>query len=150
MTTALVMLMLAGVIVAMAWPLLRPQPCLLTESDEGPAARLAHLEERKHGIYGSIRDLGLDFRTGKLNETDYQHEVEGLKAEAVGVLAEIELLRTQRPVGSADLEARILAARGAGDASGDTSGRTFCTQCGKAAAADDRFCGACGNSLVAR
>lgn len=147
--TALVLMMLSGVLALIAWPLLRPDLQPLT-SDRGPASQLAHLEERKHTIYGAIRDLGLDFRTDKLTEGDYRSEVDHLKAEAVGVLAEIERLRAAPPRGPDEIEDRIAAARAGGSAASDPGASAFCTSCGKSAAADDRFCGGCGAALPGR
>ena len=153
-------MVVAVVAVTIAYPLWKPGP-QPPPDPVGPAAILAALEERKLRLYAAIRELGFDYRTDKLEEADYEEEVERVKAEAGAVVREIGEVRSQPPRGSDDLEAEISALRqGLG---GDTrahaaqaprapgaapaAGNAFCTQCGTAAAADDRFCSSCGNQL---
>jgi hypothetical protein len=150
MSMVIVVIVLSAALVAVAWPLVRPELAAM-ESDAGPASHMAVLEERKLSIYGAIRDLGFDYRTDKITEDDYQREMATLKAEAVAVLREMETLRSSPPRGTEALEREIESARQGGAAvpSGSPSGeaRRFCTQCGEAAAGDDRFCANCGATL---
>lgn len=140
------LLLLSGALVAIAWPLIRPELQPL-RTDRGPASHLGVLEERKQAIYGAIRDLGLDVRTDKVTEDDYRQEVGKLKAEAVEVLAEIDRLRTTPPRGTAEIEAMVRAARQSSSAAVGPPAARFCTLCGQPAARGDRFCGGCGQPL---
>lgn len=154
MTALMAVMIVAVVTVAVAYPLWKPGPQAPADP-VGPAATLAALEERKLRLYASIRELGFDYRTDKIEEADYEEEVERIKAEAVVVVREIGELRSQPPRGSEDLEAEIGAFRqGLGGDARDhapeapqASGDGFCTQCGTPAAAEDRFCSSCGNPL---
>lgn len=150
MSMVIIVLVLSATLVAIAWPLVRPELAAM-DSDAGPASHMAALEERKLSIYGAIRDVGFDYRTDKLTEEDYQREVATLKAEAVAVLREMETLRSSPPRGTEELEREIERARrgtGIGPGEGLTaSGTRYCTQCGEPAAVDDRFCAGCGATL---
>ena len=64
---------------------------------ESSTATLAALEEHKLRLYAAIRELGFDYRTDKLEEADYEEEVERIKAEAVVVVRQISELRSQAP-----------------------------------------------------
>lgn len=181
MTALLAVMVVAVVAVTIAYPLWKPGP-QPPPDPVGSAATLAALEEHKLRLYASIRELGFDYRTDKLEEADYEEEVERIKAEATGVVREIAELRGQAPRGPEDLEAEIVAFRqglggdardaapqapGVSGASGTpevsetsqasetsgtsqapgASGSVFCTQCGTAATAGDRFCSSCGSQL---
>lgn len=159
MTALLSVLVVLGVVTAVAYPLWRPGPQPAADP-VGAAAEIAALEERKRQLYGSIREIGFDYRMDKLEQSDYEQETERLKMEAAGVVRAIAGLRALPPRGSAALEAEIQAARGlAGGAGSPTRptkdapdpsrapGAAFCTQCGRQAAADDHFCARCGARL---
>ncbi|MGD8816985.1 MAG: zinc-ribbon domain-containing protein [Acidobacteriota bacterium] len=160
MTVLLAVLVVSVVAVAVAWPLVRPGPEAPADPI-GPAAQLAALEERKRQLYGAIRELGFDYRTDKLEEADYDEEVERVKAEAVEVVRQIDEIKNNPPRGTEDLEAEIAALRGQAGAAPSPPGapsatsapaegaRSFCTQCGTPAEASDRFCSACGAPLRA-
>ena len=152
--TALLAVMVVTVVAAVVgYPLWRPGP-QAPPDPIGPAATVAALEERKLQIYAGIRELGFDYRMDKLEKADYDVEVERLKAEASGVVQQIDELRRHPPRGPDELEAEIAAFRERLDSS--SAGRMdgekaaaglFCTQCGIPAGKDDRFCAACGNKL---
>jgi hypothetical protein len=159
MTVLLAALVVSVVAVAVAWPLVRPGP-EAPPDPIGPAAQLAALEERKRQLYGAIRELGFDYRTDKLEEADYDEEVERVKAEAIEVVRQIDEIKNNPPRGPEDLEAEIAALRGqaatapapaagATPADAKDDAKSFCTQCGTPAAAGDRFCSACGTPLRA-
>jgi hypothetical protein len=152
------------VLVAIGYPIWKPAPQVLGSS-RGPASELAALEERKESTYAAIRELGFDFHTDKLSEADYHLEIERLKAEAVGIVRQIEERTTEPPSGSDAVEREIAAIResiersspmmapaaapapmaaGAPQVQGTA---VFCTQCGRPAAVEDRFCAGCGTQL---
>ena len=147
MTALLAVLVIAGVVGVVGYPLLRPSAAALTI----PLGPITPLEDRKLQIYADIRELGFDYRMDKLEEADYEVEVERLKSEAVSVVQQIEELRSQTPRASDELEAEIAAYRKRLDSSqqGDlgTTASRFCTECGSTVDTDDRFCAACGTGL---
>ncbi len=110
MTALMAVMVVTVVAVAIAYPLWKPGPQAPADP-VGPAATLADLEEHKLRLYASIRELGFDYRTDKLEEADYEEEVERIKAEAAAVVREISELRSQAPRGSDELEAEIGAFR---------------------------------------
>lgn len=156
----------AGVLLAIGYPIWKPAPQILAGS-VGPASELAGLEERKESTYAAIRELGFDFHTDKLSEADYQLEIERLKAEAVGIVRQIEERTVQPPTGSDSVEQEIAAIRASIErslaplppaavpapsgvtAATATGNALFCTQCGRAAGPEDRFCAGCGTQLRA-
>ncbi len=152
--TALLAVMVVTIAAAViGYPLWRPGP-QAPPDPIGPAAIVAALEDRKLQIYAGIRELGFDYRMDKLEKADYAEEVERLKAEAIGVVQQIDELRRHPPRGPDELEAEIAAFRvrldgsSAGSKDGEKAAAgLFCTQCGAPAGQDDRFCAACGNKL---
>ena len=154
MTALLAVMVVTIVAVVVGYPLWRPGP-QAPPDPIGPAATVAALEDRKLQIYAGIRELGFDYRMDKLEQADYDVEVERLKAEAIGVVRQIDELRRQPPRGPDELEAEIAAFRqqlddpsttANDDESKDEAGQ-FCTQCGTPGGREDRFCAACGNQL---
>ena len=107
MTAFLAILIIAVVVSVVGYPLLRPSAAMLTI----PFGPITALEDRKLQIYADIRELGFDYRMDKLEEADYEVEVEQLKSEAIGVVQQIEELRSQTPRAPDDLEAEIAAYR---------------------------------------
>jgi hypothetical protein len=155
-----------GALLAIGYPIWKPAPPSMGAAG-GPASQVAQLEERKESTYAAIRELGFDFRTDKLSEDDYQIEMERLKSEAVAIVRQIDDISSVTPTGSAELEKEIavvrqhlaptvlprqMAAEGAPGA--PSSGLQaapvdgpFCTQCGRQAGPQDRFCAGCGAQL---
>ena len=153
MAILLSVFVVTGVVAVLVYPLLQPAAQHMTHP-VGPAAELRDLEERKLQIYAAIRELGFDYRSDKLLEADYEEEVEHLKRQAVTVVRQLDELRRHAPRGPEKLEAEIAVARARLEESGkplsagrDSIRAVFCTQCGEQAAADDRFCAACGTAL---
>ena len=58
------------------------------------SAERADLEAARDAKYREIRDAELDYRTGKLSETDWRALDRGLRAEAVGILRRLDELPT--------------------------------------------------------
>jgi hypothetical protein len=54
------------------------------------AGRRADLEARRDAKYREIREAELDFRTGKLAEDDFRSLDRELRAEAIGILRELD------------------------------------------------------------
>lgn len=147
MEVVAVVLVLVGALIPLVLPLIRP-PLLALRAAGGPAARLQALDLRKSAIYGAIREVGFDLRTDKVEQGDYDQQIAVLKHEAVEVVAEIEMLKTNPPRASKTVEQDIAAVRERSRREAHAASR-FCTQCGHAAADDDRFCAKCGTGLGA-
>jgi hypothetical protein len=98
--------------------------------------RAQELEARKAEIYAAIRDIDFDYRMGKLSQEDYETLREQYKAEAIGMMKQID----QAQLGKSQ--------RGAKAAAVANANSRFCHHCGQPAAAADRFCSACGGQLA--
>jgi hypothetical protein len=83
----LTLAVLAAAIAIVSGPLRRP-PGVGTPV----VPRLAELEAEREAKYREIRDLELDYRTGKLSWEDYEATNEALRGEAVKILDELQAL----------------------------------------------------------
>lgn len=63
-------------------------------------SRLAFLRERKESVYENLRDLNFEYKAGKVPDADYAGLRAGLEEEAAAVLAEIDRLEREVPVGA--------------------------------------------------
>ena len=81
---AITLVLLAAVIAIVGAPLRTGG----TIKDEGPPGR-GELEVAREAKYREIRDLELDYRTGKLSDEDYQAIDGVLRAEAVEILNQL-------------------------------------------------------------
>lgn len=97
--------------------------------------RAEELEARKTEIYTAIKDIDFDFQMGKLSKEDYEHLRSQYKAEAVGLLKNIDQLQGRR--------------KDSGHAQKDKSRSSvkFCHQCGQPLQHSDAFCTACGEKV---
>lgn len=83
----LTLLLLAVVIAVVSAPLLRVRAAHTPESSD-----LEELRTAREAKYRELRDLELDYRTGKLSEDDYRATDGALRAEALELLNRIETL----------------------------------------------------------
>jgi flagellar biosynthesis/type III secretory pathway M-ring protein FliF/YscJ len=67
--------------------------------DAAESAERAELEAARDAKYREIRDAELDYRTGKLSETDWRGLDRGLRAEAVEILRRLDDLPTSGDAG---------------------------------------------------
>ena len=84
----LVVLILAVVVFVVSAPL-RGGSHVTQERDE---ARRADLEQAKEVKYREIRDAEMDYRTGKLSESDWRAIDRELRAEAMEILRSLDAL----------------------------------------------------------
>jgi hypothetical protein len=92
LTAVIVLLVLAvGVVVLVAWPLVRERGVEVKPPD---ARRLALLERRDAALQ-ALQELELDHQAGKLTDEDAERERRTLRDEAVATLAELEGLGPQ-------------------------------------------------------
>jgi len=80
------------VVGAAAWIITAPLRSNTRASDEQLEAERAELEAEREAKYREIRDAELDYRTGKLSESDWKVLDRTLRAEAVDVLKRIDRL----------------------------------------------------------
>jgi hypothetical protein len=88
--TLLTLLLLAVVIAVISAPLLRGHDQRDSQSEQ--PAGLAELRTAREAKYRELRDLELDYRTGKLSDEDYRATDGALRAEALELLNRIEEL----------------------------------------------------------
>jgi hypothetical protein len=84
-----ILVVLALVVVFVSAPLRSRRADEATES-----AERAELEAARDAKYREIRDAELDYRTGKLSESDWRGLDRGLRAEAVDILRQLDELPT--------------------------------------------------------
>jgi hypothetical protein len=89
---------LAAVVVFVTRPLWRPL-AQTTEPEAAPAKAtdVADLEAARDAKFREIRDAELDHRTGKLSREDFELTDRSLRAEAVEILRQLDLVRGGPP-----------------------------------------------------
>jgi hypothetical protein len=90
--TLLTLVLLAVVIAVISAPLLGARG----DRDTGSEA-LAELRTARAAKYRELRDLELDYRTGKLSQEDYEATDGALRTEAVEILNRLEGLGETAP-----------------------------------------------------
>lgn len=136
--SALIMLAQAvvavGALAAVAYPLLgRREPTGLVPSREDETeARRQTLLEQKRVVYEGIKELELDWTSGKLSEADYQALRRELEQEAVQVLKELDELEGKKESGPEE----------PGDAT------PLCPGCGRTLKPAHSFCPGCGTKIT--
>lgn len=167
MEIILIALLTIGVIAFIAYPLFSPTREKLAQAPDA----LEALTAQRDSAYDAIRDLDLDFQSGKLSQDDYSALRDKYKARAAQLLQQIDTLtgdgatRQAESVGDAsndaDAEAQIEAQvaklrRAKTDVIEDEiarvraarkSGAGFCGNCGTPRQANDKFCAKCGNKF---
>jgi hypothetical protein len=90
----IILAVLALAVWVLAGPL-RPGRVARVEAER--SAEEADLDAAREVKYREIRDLELDFRTGKVAEEDYRAADRALRAEAVEILRRLDRLRGEAP-----------------------------------------------------
>jgi hypothetical protein len=98
---AIVLVLVAAVAAAavVGRPLLAGRP---EREDAAHAAQVADLEAAKAARYREIREVEMDFRTGKLSEADWKAIDRELRAEAMELLRRLDALGAGAAAGDAD------------------------------------------------
>jgi hypothetical protein len=81
--------------------------------DERERRDIEALEEAKRAKYREIRELEMDFRTGKLTDADYRAQDRARRGEAVELLRQLDALGAEPAQGGAPAAAPV-SARDAG------------------------------------
>ena len=84
----LILAVVAGAVLAVTGPLRGKS----RETDERLEAERAELDALKEAKYREIRDAELDYRTGKLSESDWKALDRTLRAEAVEILKRLDAI----------------------------------------------------------
>lgn len=136
-------LLVGGVVLFVLYPIIQGQwASLHRSSEEGTEA-----DARKRVSLLALRDVEMDFATGKLDEEDYRALRGELSHAALRAIQEVEVqqvvtgLSGAASIGSDPLEAEIAAVR-----VGLEEGRT-CSACGHVNRDGSRFCASCGEPL---
>ena len=88
MEFVLILAVVAGAVLAVTGPLRGKR----RETDERLEAERAELDALKEAKYREIRDAELDYRTGKLSESDWKALDRTLRAEAVEILKRLDAI----------------------------------------------------------
>ena len=88
MELLVILAVVGGAVLAIAGPLRGSARA----TDERLEAERAELDALKEAKYREIRDAELDYRTGKLSETDWKTIDRTLRAEAVEILKRLDQL----------------------------------------------------------
>ncbi len=135
------------------------RPFLVPEK-QAPEEEENPLVQEKEKLLDAIRELDLDFATGKLSEEDYQELRERYKSQAALVLKAIreaaakvpdslgtyrERLGEEAP--SPEEEAEMAVEREILEKKFELASRS-CPSCGALRSPEDRFCRMCGTNLT--
>jgi hypothetical protein len=109
--------------------------------------RLADLYSRRDNLLAAIKEIEFDHAMGKISAEDFAEMNSRYRQEAVTVLQRVDALNggngaTQKSMRAQKLEAELRALR-----SQKRNKGAFCSACGAAIGAQDRFCGHCGQQL---
>lgn len=131
------LLLFAGAVAYVVYPLLRPGGGPKISSR---VRKLAELNLQKEAIYSSIRDLDFDFRMGKLLEEEHDRIIRDYKVQAAAILAAVERLAgdDRRGRQSVASDSRIAS---------PAAGVLACPDCGAQHRPIDAFCAHCGRRL---
>ena len=132
-------------------PLLREED-LQDNLTPQPEDVLANLKNKKDGVYATIKELEFDLSMGKLSEEDFNILKRQYLQEAAGYMEEMDKLESlaatvaesAEPDLAEKIEPQILSHQ---PPESNQRKRIYCTSCGEKAAAENRFCSACGSNL---
>ena len=106
------------------------------------------LLDSKIVIYRNLRDLELEYKMGRLSETDFRQLEMGYKSEAAAVLQRLDQLKTFENVREAAPKhagKQQAKSPGAGRKPGQEAKR--CPSCGAESPAGKKYCADCGHHL---
>ncbi len=142
-----VILVSAGVILFVMMPVLRGDWATL----ESPEDEVTEVDARKQAALRGLRDAEYDFRSGKIDQADYQVLKSDLARQALEAMEEESgpgpAVDEATPHASSDAEVDRLEAEIARVRKGLAEGRT-CPGCGHLNVEKSRFCAGCGGPLA--
>ncbi len=141
-----VILVSAGVILFVMMPVLRGDWAAMGRSDD----EVTEVDARKQAALRGLRDAEYDFRSGKIDQADYQVIKSDLARQALAAMEEegtgSDAADEGTPPASPDAEDDRLEAEIARVRKGVAQGRT-CPECGHLNVKKSRFCTGCGGRL---
>ena len=93
---AVVAVIVATVVVAVAWPFLSPERGAPEQALSQRDRSRLELMERRDAAYAGLRDLEQDHRTGKVSDIDYADERGRLRDEAAAALRGLDQLDSEQ------------------------------------------------------
>ncbi len=144
-----VILVSAGMVLFVMMPVLRGDWAVMGRSDD----EVTEADARKQAALRGLRDAEYDFRSGKIDQADYQVIKSDLARQALAAIEEEEGTGSDAadegtPPASPDSEDDRLEAEIARVRKGMAQGRT-CPECGHLNVKKSRFCTGCGERLGA-
>jgi hypothetical protein len=128
-------LLVLAVMAAVGYPIfVQPKPAVVVEDGDA----FHKLVVAKESAYVALKDLEFDYKTGKLDEEDYDQLKSRYEAEAVSVLKQMDVAQKKGPVSKEGGEQSDRQQK---------AGGVFCTSCGTQASAADKFCRSCGTRI---
>ncbi len=160
---------IALMIAVTLWWVLAPLFSAKTQSEASERAdllALGELELKRDSIYAAIKDMELDYESGKIGEQDYQQGRLKFLQRAAGIIKQIEVLSSDfenrldaqleallandtativnaddRAAAHADIQAQL-------NAMASRTSNYTCPDCGHAFEPGDTFCMQCGAALI--
>lgn len=141
---AIICLMAIGLVICVGEPLVQRVSYKPYGREDNEAVQSLVLQ--KEMLYVAIRDLDFDFRTGKVDQKDYDELRRQLESEAVHILRQLEAVD---PLVAFDneVERQVLGLRRHRTSAVRGSGQEVCPSCGARLESGDNFCPACGQAL---
>ncbi len=141
-----VILVSAGMVLFVMMPVLRGDWAVMGRSDD----EVTEADARKQAALRGLRDAEYDFRSGKIDQADYQVIKSDLARQALAAMEEegagSDDADEGTPPASPDAEDDRLEAEIARVRKGMAEGRT-CPECGHLNVKKSRFCTGCGGRL---
>jgi hypothetical protein len=133
-------LLLLAVLAAIGYPIFAgqkaPAESIVDDGDERHK-----LVSAKESAFVALKDLEFDYKTGKIDDGDYDMLKNQYEAEAVAILKKIDSAERVSSPGGAAVFAKP---SGTGE---KKAGVAFCPSCGNKVGKNDRFCSGCGAPL---
>ena len=144
------MLLLIGIIIAVALVAFTAEPLLATESSAGATlpidvTPLADLKRRRLVLYENLKDLEFEFQSGKIASPDYQSLRENYLGEAAALMVVSQDAEQLKHTDT------LIKRRGCRPARGTHSPppRDYrCPHCGFENPVPVKFCGECGEKIA--
>ncbi|MBI5879519.1 MAG: zinc ribbon domain-containing protein [Chloroflexi bacterium] len=141
-----------GIVLAVAAVVLVALPFRAAEDDDASEVPLTDLLARREMAYQLLRDLDLDFQSGKLAEDDYRPMHVQALAQAAEIVAQIDAYEAsvddEAEPDETDADVKDIASAAAAVAPASAgSPAAFCSYCGTERHDDDLFCRKCGRNL---
>lgn len=141
MITLLIVALVLGSFVYVAWPVLNASSGNLKIGYQRNGHMKGLLDQRDNHL-ATIKDLEFDYRMGKLSDADFADLDTHYRLQAIEILERIDLARS-----SAKDQKEIKASNRKNTMNLKNVSAPFCPICGETVIESDEFCGNCGSAL---